>query len=67
MNSDEKGGCTMIVAPDGQIIDDMGKNIGHISATVDPFRKHMRPAGFGGDTVRNDEFIANGLCPEAFK
>ena len=66
MNSDEKGGCTMIVAPDGQIIDDMGKDIGRICATVDPHHKHMRPAGFGGEFVRNDDFIANGLCPEAF-
>ena len=66
MNSDDKGGCTMIVAPDGQIIEDMGKNIGSISATVDPHHKHMRPAGFGGDLVRNDDFIADGLCPEAF-
>ena len=66
MNSDERGGCTMIVAPDGQIMDDMGKNIGRISATVDPHHKYMRPAGFGGDLVRNDDFIADGLCPEAF-
>ena len=67
MNSDEKGGCTMIVASDGQILEDMGKNIGSISATVDPHHKHMRSAGFGGDLVRNDDFIAEGLCPEAFQ
>ena len=27
----------------------------------------MRAAGFGGDMIRNDDFINQGLCPEAFK
>ena len=67
MNDDEHGGCSMIVAPDGQIIKDMGKDVGFISADVDPLYKYMRTAGFGGDTVRNDKFIADGLCPEAFR
>jgi len=66
MNDDEHGGCSMIVAPDGQILKDMGKNVGAVSAEVDPFYKYMRTAGFGGDTVRNDDFISSGLCPEAF-
>lgn len=67
MNDEEHGGCSMIVAPDGQIIKDMGKNVGSISAEIDPLKKYMRTAGFGGDTVRNDDFISSGLCPEAFE
>ncbi len=66
MDSDERGGCSMIVAPDGQIIKDIGKEVGSISADIEPKEKYMRPAGFGGDTVRNDDFIAAGLCPNAF-
>ena len=66
MDSDEHGGCSMIVAPDGQILKDLGKDVGCISAEIDPFYKYMRTAGFGGDTVRNDDFISAGLCPEAF-
>jgi len=66
MGSDERGGCSMIVAPDGQIIKDIGKEVGSISADIEPTEKYMRPAGFGGDTVRNDDFIAAGLCPNAF-
>ncbi len=67
MNDDEHGGCSMIVAPDGNILEDMGKDIGSVSAEVDPLSKYMRSAGFGGDTVRNDDFISAGLCPEAFE
>lgn len=66
MDSDEKGGCSMIVAPDGQILADIGKGIGSISADIDPKHKYMRSAGFGGGMVRNDEFIEMGLCPDAF-
>ena len=66
MDSDEKGGCSMIVAPDGQILADIGKGIGSVSAQVDPKSKYMRSAGFGGGMVRNDDFIEMGLCPGAF-
>ena len=67
MESDERGGCSMIVAPDGRILADLGKEVGQISHTVDPTWKYMRTAGFGGEMIRNDDFINIGLCPEAFK
>lgn len=66
MNDDGRGGCSMIVAPDGQILADMGKEIGAVRADVEPTEKYMRTAGFGGGVVRNDDFISDGLCPEAF-
>lgn len=66
MNDDLHGGCSMIVAPDGQILKDMGKNTGSISTEIDPNWKYMRTAGFGGGMVRGDDFIANGLRPEVF-
>ena len=67
MNSDEKGGCSMIVAPDGKILTDMGKEVGSVSVEVDPSYKYMRTAGFGGNVIRNDDFINDGLRPEIFK
>ena len=67
MDSDEKGGCSMIVAPDGTILKDMGKEIGAVSADVYVQEKHMRTAGFGGKMIRNDDFINDGLFPEVFR
>ena len=67
MNSDEKGGCSMIIAPNGKILKDMGKSIGAVSANIEPKEKHMRTAGFGGGIIRNDDFINNGLRPDIFK
>ncbi len=60
MNSDEQGGCSMIVSPDGKIIKDIGSDIGSISAEIEPKWKYMRTAGFGGTLIRNDDFINNG-------
>ena len=67
MDSDKKGGCSMIIAPDGKILVDMGKEVGRISAEIDPYHKHMRTAGFGGGMIRNDDFINDGLRPDVFK
>lgn len=67
MNSDERGGCSMIVAPDGKIITDMGKSIGSAAAEIDHKYKYMRAAGFGGGMIRNDDFINAGLRPDIFK
>jgi hypothetical protein len=45
----------------------LGKEIGTISADVDPKQKYMRTAGFGGGMIRNDDFINYGLRSEVFK
>lgn len=66
MDTDERGGNSMIVAPDGEILKNIGKEVGSISVNVDPHEKYMRTAGFGEGLVRNDDFISAGLCPEAF-
>lgn len=66
MDSEEHGGCSMIVAPDGTILKNMGKDIGSISMEIDPFQKYMRSAGYDEPPVKNNDFISAGLCPEAF-
>ena len=67
MDSDEKGGCSMIVSPEGKILQNMGSAVGAVSEEVDLKYKYMRSAGFGGDMIRNDDFINDGLRPEIFK
>ena len=66
MGSDERGGCSMIVSPSGEVLENIGKEVGCVSAEIDEKEKYMRPAGFGEGLVRNDEFINLGLCPEVF-
>ena len=66
MDSDERGGCSMIVSPDGKILTDMGKDIGSATVELDPKYKYLRTAGYGGKMIRNDDFINEGLRPQAF-
>ena len=66
MDSDEHGGCSMIVAPDGKMIKNIGKDVGTVSAEIEPLKKYMRSAGYGEGLVKNNEFISAGLFPEAF-
>jgi predicted amidohydrolase len=66
MNDDEHGGCSMIVAPNGKILKDLGKEVGSISCEIDLKLKHVRAAGFGKGLIANDEFINIGLRPEIF-
>ena len=56
----------MIVSPDGKILKNLGKEIGSATVTVDVKEKYMRTAGFGGNMVRNDDFINAGLRPNIF-
>ena len=62
----ENYGNSMIVSPDGQILNNIGKEIGFITEEVDIKWKHTRPAGFGCGIVRNDDFINVGLRPQVF-
>ena len=57
----------MIVSPEGQILENLGAAVGCASTQIDPKWKYMRPAGFGGSLVRNDEFISQGLRPGVFE
>lgn len=67
MGTDEKGGQSMIVSPNGKILENSGKEIGSISWEINPQEKYMRPSGFGGKDIRNDDFINQGLRPDIFK
>ncbi len=60
MGNSTHGGCSMIVAPDGRILQDIGGEEGTVSQTVDPLWKYTRSAGFGEGLVRNDDFISSG-------
>ncbi|MBQ7906793.1 MAG: carbon-nitrogen hydrolase family protein [Clostridia bacterium] len=66
MGTEEHGGSSMLVAPDGKILKNMRAQVGSFTYDIDPTQKYMRPAGFGQGLVRGDDFITNGLCPEAF-
>ena len=66
MDTPLKGGSSMIVAPDGNILVNAVDTVGTVTKTVNVKDKYTRTAGCGGNVVRNDDFINEGLCPDAF-
>ncbi len=67
MDSDEKGGNSMVVSSDGTILENFKSKVGSFSIDIDPFEKYMRTAGYGEGLVKNNDFISAGLCPKAFE
>ena len=67
MGTAERGGNSMIVSCEGEILANLREQVGQVTCEVDLSHKYMRPAGFGQPPVRNDDFINAGLCPEAFE
>lgn len=67
MQDKNTGGCSMIVKPDGNIMENLKSNVGVQSSFVDLKEKYYRSAGFGEKLVRNDDFINAGLCPVSFQ
>lgn len=66
MGSEKVGGNSMIVSPDGIILENIKSNIGVIKKSVDLKYKYLRSAGFGGNQIRNDDFISNGIQKDLF-
>lgn len=66
MDTNDFGGNSMIVAPDGKILSNLGSGVGSATVKIDPKWKYSRTAGFGGGVIRNDDFINMGLCPTVF-
>ena len=64
----EAGGMSLIAAPEGVILAEMGSAVGTIQCEVgDVRRKYMRSNAFGGKQIRNDQFIENGRTPWSYR
>jgi deaminated glutathione amidase len=53
----DTGGRSMIVAPDGDVVADAGREPGVISATIDPLRKFVKPRSHGQPDVEHGELM----------
>ncbi|MBE7043430.1 MAG: hypothetical protein E7399_08115 [Ruminococcaceae bacterium] len=67
---DEKSkicGASMIVAPDGTILENMGGKFGMACAEFDPKKKYLKPAGFGRELASHYEYIEDGRKPWQYR
>lgn len=54
------GGCSMAVAPDGEMLLDMKSKIGLASVEIDVKKKYFKPAGFMGKEKAHFEYVDEG-------
>ena len=61
------GGCSLVAAPDGQVLCDLKSRIGMTSVEIDPQKKYYKPAGFGNPDAAHWEYIEKGRRPWKYR
>ncbi|MBQ8815501.1 MAG: hypothetical protein IJZ85_13510 [Lachnospiraceae bacterium] len=65
--SSDIGGASMVVAPTGQILVNMGSRVGMEIVEIDPKDKYYKPAGFGNPPSAHYEYIEKGRRPWKYR
>ena len=63
----ETGGGSMVVAPDGKILVNLGHKVGVATVDIDPHAKYYKPAGFGNPPSAHYEYIDIGRRPWKYR
>lgn len=66
VNSDV-GGASMVVAPNGNVICDMGSKVGMLLAEIDISEKYYKPMGYGNALGSHYEYIEKGRRPWKYR
>lgn len=61
------GGCSMVVAPTGEILCNMKSRVGLETVEIDPDKKYFKPAGFGSPLSAHHEYIEKGRRPWKYR
>lgn len=60
-------GASMIVSPEGEVLANMGGKFGVASAEFDPYKKHLKPGGFGNPDMAHWEYVNMGRNPWQYR
>ncbi|MBQ9099141.1 MAG: hypothetical protein IJY50_06910 [Clostridia bacterium] len=61
------GGGTMVVAPDGRTLLNLGNRVGMETCEIDPHQKYYKPAGYGNPDAAHFEYIEAGRRPWKYR
>lgn len=61
------GGCSMIVAPSGEMLGNMYNRTGMLTAKFDPKKKFLKPMGFGNPPGLPSEYVEAGRRPWQYR
>ena len=61
------GGCSMIVAPDGEVLGNLYSRVGTLTVEFDPHEKYLKPMGFGNPAGLHSDYIEKGRRPWKYR
>ena len=61
------GGSSMVVSPDGRILENLESRPGTITCSFDPHKKYLKPAGFGNPPATHAAYIEIGRRPWLYR
>lgn len=61
------GGSSMVVSPDGKILENLESRPGTITCSFDPHKKYLKPAGFGNPPATHAAYIEIGRRPWQYR
>jgi len=61
------GGCSCVVAPNGEVLVDMKGAFGTACVEIDPKKKYYKAAGFGNPPAAHYEYIEKGRRPWKYR
>ena len=61
------GGCSMVVAPDGEVLLNMKNDVGLVCTEIDPHKRYLKPAGFGNPPAPHHNYIEAGRRPWKYR
>ncbi len=61
------GGCSMVVAPAGEVLGNLYSRVGSLVVEFDPKAKYLKPAGFGNPPATHPEYIEIGRRPWKYR
>ena len=61
------GGCSMVVAPNGEVLGNLHSRAGVLAVSFDPKSKFLKPAGFGNPPATHAEYVEAGRRPWRYR
>lgn len=61
------GGGSMVVSPKGELLANMGSQVGMTTVEIDPAQKHLKPGGFNNPLMAHYEYTEKGRRPWKYR
>ncbi|MBQ9080291.1 MAG: hypothetical protein IJY27_04380 [Clostridia bacterium] len=61
------GGASMVVAPNGDVLCNLGSRVGMECVDIDVTKKYYKPAGFGNPPAAHYEYVEKGRRPYKYR